>query len=61
MFKHAGHVGQIVDFEWNEAAPWSFISASDDIDQPILGSSLQLFRPLDLLLMEESEAARILE
>lgn len=32
IFKHVGHVGQIVDFEWNEAAPWSIMSASDDID-----------------------------
>lgn len=32
LFKHVGHVGQIVDFEWNEAAPWSIMSASDDID-----------------------------
>jgi hypothetical protein len=32
LFRHSGHVGQIVDFEWNEFAPWSLISASDDID-----------------------------
>jgi hypothetical protein len=32
VFKHAGHVGQIVDFEWNENSPWSVMSASDDID-----------------------------
>eukprot|EP00347_Sterkiella_histriomuscorum_P008918 403343245 len=61
FFKHAGHVGQIVDFEWNGKQSWSFISASDDIDQPLLGSSLQLFRPLDLLLMDETESESILE
>jgi WD40 repeat protein len=32
FFKHIGHVGSIVDFEWNPEAPWSIMSASDDID-----------------------------
>lgn len=61
FFKHAGHVGQIVDFEWNQFQPWSIISASDDIDQPIQGCSLQMFRPLDLLTMDESDACQMIE
>ena len=32
LFRHSGHVGHIVDFEWNEYAPWSIMSVSDDID-----------------------------
>ena len=34
------------------------MSASDDIDIPIQGSSLQIFRPIDLLLMSDEEAKR---
>lgn len=64
LFKHAGHVGQIVDFEWNEHAPWSIMSASDDIDSTAIAlgaCSLQLFRPLDLLVnMSESQALETL-
>ena len=57
-------MGQIVDFEWNEHSPWSIMSASDDIDNTAvtLGAcSLQLYRPLDLLVgMNEKEAAEAL-
>lgn len=58
-------MGQIVDFEWNEAAPWSMMSASDDIDATAIAlgaCSLQLYRPLDLLVgMGEEEASEALE
>lgn len=64
FFKHAGHVGQIVDFEWNQDAMWSLMSASDDIDNTAvtLGAcSLQLYRPLDLIVgMNEKDGSEAL-
>lgn len=32
FFKHIGHVGSVVDFDWNKESNWSLISASDDIN-----------------------------
>lgn len=61
FFKHIGHVGQVVDFEWNWAQPWSIMSASDDMDFAIQGQSLQIYRPIDLLTMGEEKALQHIE
>lgn len=61
ILKHIGHIGTVSDFDWNNLAPWTIISASDDAEpfnqlQRHNESSLQIFRPLDLLIMTEEEA-----
>lgn len=54
ILNHIGHIGTVSDFEWNPYSPWTIISASDDSEtfvqiQKNNDSSLQIFRPLDLL------------
>ena len=49
------------DFDWNHLSDWSIISASDDpipfaTMQRNNDCSMQIFRPLDLLVMPEEEA-----
>mmetsp|Transcript_8066 Transcript_8066/g.13545 ORF Transcript_8066/g.13545 Transcript_8066/m.13545 type:complete len:87 (-) Transcript_8066:98-358(-) len=61
ILSHIGHIGTVSDFDWNSLSPWSLISASDDSEpfnqiQRKNESSMQVFRPLDLLIMEEEEA-----
>lgn len=61
ILNHIGHIGTVSDFDWNHLAPWTIISASDDSEpfnqiQRNNESSLQIFRPLDLLTMSEGEA-----
>jgi hypothetical protein len=53
----------VSDFDWNHLSPWSLISASDDPEpfahiQKNNDCSLQIFRPLDLLVIDEQEAVR---
>jgi len=61
ILSHIGHIGTVSDFDWNQAAPWTIISASDDSEpfnmlQRNNDCSMQIFRPLDLLVMSEEEA-----
>ena len=49
----------MVDLQWNPVAPWTLLSLSNDVNHGG-GGTLQLWRPLDLLLAaagEEEEAA----
>jgi hypothetical protein len=62
LLSHIGHVGTVTDFEWNHVAPWTVISASDDAEpfnqiQRNNESSLQIFRPLQLLVSESGATA----
>ena len=61
VLSHIGHIGTVSDFDWNCSSQWSLISASDDSEpfnlvQKKNDCSLQIYRPLDLLVMEEQEA-----
>lgn len=61
LLSHIGHIGTVSDFDWNHIAPWTIISASDDSEpfnmlQRNNDCSMQIFRPLDLLVMSEDEA-----
>lgn len=51
MFHHWGHVGPIVDFDWNFEDEWSMMSTSEDSDSIVMHDegSFQLYRPLDLI------------
>jgi len=51
MFNHTSHVGPVIDFDWNYADEWSFISTSDDWESVVIHDegSLQMYRPLDLI------------
>ncbi|CAI2367505.1 unnamed protein product [Moneuplotes crassus] len=51
MFHHCGHVGPIVDFDWNFEDEWSMMSTSEDSDSIVMHDegSFQLYRPLDLI------------
>jgi len=51
----------VADIDWNVKSKWSILSCSDDTHpfNLINGAnekSLQVYRPLDLLTMDESEA-----
>lgn len=35
IFKHQGHKGPIVDFEWNKESPWTMVATSDDAEVTI--------------------------
>ncbi len=54
-FKHIGHTGPVVDFDWNKLIPFVIASASDDFEAMVQGASLQLFRPSLLLRMNKEE------
>ena len=61
ILNHIGHIGMVNDFDWNHLSEWSDISASDDpipfaTMQRNNDCSMQIFRPLDLLVMDEEEA-----
>lgn len=32
ILNHIGHIGTVSDFDWNNLAPWTIISSSDDSD-----------------------------
>ena len=59
VMKHCGHQGPVVDFGWNQENEFTFLSSSDDselrADEKSDGS-LQIFRPLDLLLCDYETA-----
>ena len=56
FFDHIGHINKITDVQWSESSPWSILSVSDDMDPTHAGCSLQVFRPLDLLIKDANEA-----
>ena len=61
ILNHIGHVGTVSEFEWNSQMPWSFISASDDSETFVQihkqnEQSMQIFRPLSLLVQSEEDA-----
>ena len=61
LLNHIGHIGMVNDFDWNHLSEWSIISASDDpipfaTMQRNNDCSMQVFRPLDLLVIPEEEA-----
>ena len=51
VFNHWGHVGPIIDFDWNWADPWTWMTTSDDSDSTIAHDegSFHIFRPLSLI------------
>ena len=40
LFKHLGHNGKVVDFQWSAAEPWTMLSTDDG--EVSGGSSLQV-------------------
>lgn len=58
IFTHIGYRGNIADFDWNSESDWSLISANQETDalSTVGGGTLNLFRPLDLIVMPENEA-----
>jgi len=50
-----------VEFDWNKEVDYALFSVSDDFEASVSGCSLQLYRPLDLLLMSQEEAVAALK
>lgn len=52
-FDHIGHINKITNFSWNKESDWTIMSASDDFDEATAGCSLQIYRPVDLLVKDK--------
>ena len=52
--------GNIADFEWNSEDQWSFLTACQETDTENTsgGGTLHVFRPLDLIYLQEKEALK---